>query len=187
MVDEQVAYMVSNILSDASARTLFGSQATGYGFVVPGVWTASKTGTTTTADDSVAKDSLMVSYSTAVATVVWNGNHDGSGVRNNTNNIVRRMIANYMERVHKEVYANTPSSSNPYALQGKWKSGDQPARPAGIQTLSVNGTTDIWPSWYNSKTSGVSKEKLEFNKYTKKLASNVLLSQIKSQLKSRKL
>lgn len=161
VVDEQVAYMISSILSDAGARSMvFGASGSGYGFVVPGVWTASKTGTTTTSNSQVTKDSLMISYSSALSTVVWNGNHDGSGVKNSNNYTVRRMIANYMERVHKEVYAP----------QGRWKSGDQPARPAGIQTLTVNGTTDIWPSWYNTKTSGVSKEKMDFNKYTKKLA-----------------
>ena len=164
VVDEQVAYMISNILSDSRARTLTMGQAlaTSYGFVVPGVWTAMKTGTTTTTSSSVAKDSWMASYSTSVVALAWSGNHDGAGLASSSNTPVARMIGTYMERVHKEVYAP----------QGKWKSGDQPARPAGIQTLTVNGTTDIWPSWYNTKTSGVSKEKMEFNKYTKKLAAS---------------
>lgn len=161
--DEQVAYMLSNILSDSSARTVtFGSQSTSFGFVVPGVWTASKTGTTTTTIASQAKDSWMLSYSTAVATAVWNGNHDGSALGNSSNTVVRRVINDYMGPVHTDVYAS----------EGKWKSGDQPSRPAGIQTLTVNGKTDIWPSWYNSKNSGVTTEKLTFNKYTHKLASD---------------
>ena len=72
-IDEQVAYELSNVLSDANARNYtFGSQGRSFGFVVPGVWTASKTGTTTTANSAVTKDSWMVSYSTAVATAVWN-------------------------------------------------------------------------------------------------------------------
>lgn len=161
--DSQVAYMLSNILSDASARTVtFGSQATSFGFVVPGVWTASKTGTTTTTNASQAKDSWMMSYSTAIATAVWNGNHNGSALGNSSNTVVRRVINDYMGPVHTDVYAS----------EGKWKSGDQPAKPAGIQTLTVNGKTDIWPSWYNSKNSGVTKETLTFNKYTHKLASD---------------
>ena len=161
--DEQVAYMLSNILADSSARSLtFGSQATAFGFVVPGVWTASKTGTTTTTNSSNAKDSWMLSYSTAVATAVWNGNHDGSALGNSTNNVVRRVINDYMQPVHTELYAS----------EGKWKSGDQPTKPAGIQTLTVNGKTDIWPSWYNSKASGVTSEKLTFNKYNHKLATD---------------
>ncbi|MBR3248762.1 transglycosylase domain-containing protein [Candidatus Saccharibacteria bacterium] len=155
VVDEQVAYMISSILSDRSARW-FNNE----GFVVPDVWTATKTGTTTTTNSAVTKDSLIESYSTAVSTFVWNGNHDGAGLTSNTNDIVRYTVGNYMERVHKEVYEP----------DGRWHYGDQPARPAGIQTLTVNGQTDIWPSWYNSKNSGVSKEKLVFNRYNHLLA-----------------
>ena len=161
VVDEQVAYMLSNILSDSSARTYtFGSQGTSYGFVVDGVWTASKTGTTTTTSSSTAKDSWMVSYSTAVATVVWNGNHDGRGLTSNTNQIVRRVVNNYMYDVHHNLYQG----------QGKWAPGDEPVKPEGIQTLTVNGTTDIWPSWYSSSTSGITNTTLEFNRYTYALA-----------------
>ena len=163
VVDEQVAYMVSNILADGSAR--FGIYAPGgsqsYGYVIPGVWTATKTGTTTTTNSAVTKDSLIESYSTAVSTLVWNGNHDGSGLSSNSNLVARTTVGHYMERVHKEVYEP----------DGKWAPGSAPAKPAGIQTLTVNGKTDIWPSWFNaSKNSGVAKESLVFNKYTHLLA-----------------
>ena len=164
VVDEQVAYMISNILADGSARfgiyAAGGSQSAGY--VIPGVWTATKTGTTTTANSAVTKDSLMESYSTAVSTLVWNGNHDGSGLTSNTHDIARFTVAEYMGRVHSEVYEP----------DGRWHPGDQPAKPAGIQTLTINGRTDIWPSWFNSsKNSGVAKEKLVFNRYNHLLAS----------------
>ncbi|MBR0242381.1 transglycosylase domain-containing protein [Candidatus Saccharibacteria bacterium] len=158
VVDEQVAYMISSILSDRSARW-FNNE----GFVVPGVWTATKTGTTTTSNSAVTKDSLMESYSTAISTLVWNGNHDGSGLSSNSNNVVRYTIGHYMERVHKEVYEP----------EGKWSYGSQPVKPSGIKTLTVNGQTDIWPSWFNAeKNSGVSKETLAFNRYTHTLASD---------------
>lgn len=155
VVDEQVAYEISSILSDAESRAKynFGSQSYSFGFIVPGVWTASKTGTTTTANSSVAKDSWMVSYSTALATVVWNGNHDGKGLTSSTNEIVRRVANNFMEPVHKELYTE----------EGKWKSGDQPIRPAGIQDLTVAGRKDIWPSWFNDEKSGIEREKVAFN------------------------
>lgn len=165
VVDDQVAYMIWDILHDASARAslVFGSQSYSFGFKVPGVETASKTGTSTTANANVAKDSLMISFSSAISTVVWNGNHDGSGLRNSNNTIVRRVVNNYMEGVHKDVYAE----------EGKWSPGDMPTKPAGIQTLTVNGKTDIWPSWYNlSKNSGVAKETLTFNRYNHLLASS---------------
>lgn len=156
VVDDQVAYMISSILSDRSARW-FNNE----GFVVPGVWTATKTGTTTTANSAVTKDSLIESYSTALSTFVWNGNHDGSGLTSNTNDIVRYTVGTFMERVHKELYEP----------EGKWHYGDEPTKPAGIQTLSVNGRTDIWPSWFNaSKNSGVARETLTFNKYNHLLA-----------------
>lgn len=165
VVDDQVAYMISDILSDGGAR--FGIYAAGgsqsFGYVVPDVWTATKTGTTTTTNSAVTKDSLIASYSTALSTFVWNGNHDGVGLSSNANDVVRNIVGTYMERVHKEVYEP----------DGKWHYGDRPARPAGIQTLTVNGKTDIWPSWFNSnKNSGVAKEKLVFNRYNHLLASS---------------
>ncbi len=158
VVDEQVAYMVSNILGDRTAR-----YDNGVGFVVPEVWTATKTGTTTTQNAAVVKDSLIESFSTAISTFVWNGNHDGSGFSAPMGEPVRYAVGTYMERVHKEVYEP----------DGKWHYGDQPIQPAGIQTLTVNGKTDIWPSWFNKdKNSGITKESLTFNKYNHLLASS---------------
>ena len=164
--------MIWDILHDpvARARYVWGSQSYSFGFIVPGVETASKTGTTTTANANVSKDSLMISYSSAISTVVWNGRHDGSGLSSGSNTIVRRVISNYMEGVHKNVYA----------VDGKWKPGDVPAKPAGMQTLTVNGKTDIWPSWYNAaKNSGVAKETLTFNRYNHLLASECTAEEYK--------
>lgn len=156
VVDPQVAYMIANILGDRSARA-----DNGVGFVVPGVWTATKTGTTTTQNAAVVKDSLIESFSTAISTFVWNGNHDGSGFKYPKGEPVRYAVGEYMERVHKEVYEP----------DGKWHSGDQPIKPNGIKTLTVNGKTDIWPSWFNAdKNSGVKKVKLAFNRYNHLLA-----------------
>ena len=180
VVDDQVAYMISDILADGGARfgiyAAGGSQSAGY--VIPGVWTATKTGTTTTANAAVTKDSLMESYSTAVSTLVWNGNHDGSGLTSNTHDIARYTVAEYMGRVHSEVYEP----------DGRWHSGDQPVRPAGIQTLTVNGKTDIWPSWFNaSKNSGVAKETMTFNKYNHLLATDCTPEEYKIQIEVTKI
>ncbi len=161
-IDEEVAYEISNILSDASARSLvFGASGRAAGFVVDGVWTATKTGTSTTSDSSVAKDLWMASYSTAVATMVWNGNHNGSGLSNSSNNVTRVVVNDYMYNVHHNLYAQ----------EGKWKSGDEPNRPSGIQTLSVNGKTDIWPSWYKKDNSS-EIQKVMFNKNNYKRAAD---------------
>ena len=115
----------------------------------------------------------MESYSTAVSTIVWNGNHDGSGLSSNSNNVVRHTIGTYMERVHKEVYQP----------DGRWAPGNQPVQPAGMQRLTVNGQTDIWPSWYNaSKNSGIAKETMTFNKYNHLLATECTAEEFKIQV-----
>ncbi len=168
--DEQVAYMVANILGDASARSIvFGSQATSYGFRIPNVWTGTKTGTTTTTNSSQTKDSLIASFSPAVATIVWNGNHDGSALYNSSNSLVRRVVHNYMSDVHLNLYEQ----------EGRWTRNQEPVQPAGIQKLTINGRTDIWPSWYSSKNSGVTNIKLVFNKYTHTLATECTKAEYK--------
>lgn len=159
VIDPQVAYMLSDILSDPEARTItFGGQAYGFGFNVPGVKTASKTGTTENGNGH-AKDSWMMGYSPVVATGVWSGNHDGAPMFSSDNSVVRRVMNNYMEGVHKQVYGP----------QGKWKTGDWFTAPAGIKTLTVNGYTDIWPSWYQ-KGEGQTNAKATFDKISKRLA-----------------
>ena len=159
-LDEQAAYMLTDILSDPSARTTtFGSQATSFGFSVPGVWTAAKTGTT---DDSKgnSKDSWMMSYSTVVATGVWSGNHDGSALASSSNTTVRRVINDYMQSVH----------TNVYAASGKWKTGDKIARPSGIQNCTINGKNDICPSWWSKSKTNSSSNEVEFDSISKKKA-----------------
>ena len=175
VVDEQVAYMISSILSDPDARTItFGSQARDYGFYMQGIWSASKTGTTTTAVSTQAKDSWMISYTPAVSTVVWNGNHDGSALGAATNYVVRKVIDSYMRPVHFDLYGP----------DGRWSQNQEPVKPAGIQTLTVGGVTDIWPSWYGSSSSGVSTQKLTFNKINKKLASDCTPANLKIQVEA---
>ena len=155
-IDPQVAFLLTDILSDANARSItFGGQGRSFGFIVPGVTTASKTGTTENGNGQ-AKDSWMMSYSPAISTGVWSGNHDGSPVRLSDNTTVRRVVNNYMENVHKNVYAP----------QGKWKAGDGFVQPAGIQRLTVNGRTDLWPSWFK-KDQGQTSTKIVFDKVSK--------------------
>lgn len=159
-IDEQAAYMLTDILSDPSARTTtFGSQATSFGFNVPGVWTAAKTGTTDNSKGN-AKDSWMMSYSTVVATGVWSGNHDGSALASSSNTTVRRVINDYMQSVH----------TNVYAASGKWKTGDKIARPSGIQNCTINGKNDICPSWWSKSKTNSSSNEVEFDSISKKKA-----------------
>lgn len=160
VIDPQAAFMVTDILADAPSRGMvFGSMGYSFGFVVPGVWTASKTGTTDNGAGR-AKDSWMMSYSNKIAAGVWSGNHDGAPLTSDSNHVVRRVINNYMEGVHKNVYAK----------QGKWKPGDKIAQPAGLKRMSFMGRNDLWPSWFNPDTAG-KKEGKTFDKLSKKLAS----------------
>ncbi len=158
VIDPQSAYMLSSILSDAHARRkVFGSMGYSFGFVIPNVWTATKTGTTENGRGS-AKDFWMMSYSPVIASGAWVGNHDGKPTRHSGTPIVRRVIHNYMRDVHLNVYAK----------QGKWKKGDKINQPAGMKVSSFMGRRDIWPSWFD--VSNFKKEEIVFDKISKKLA-----------------
>lgn len=171
VLDPQVAYMVTDILADARARSItFGSQGYSYGFVVPGVTSASKTGTTENGNGQ-AKDSWMMSYSPSVAVGVWSGNHDGSPMRLSDNSTVRRVVHDYMEGVHKDVYAK----------QNKWKTGDKFVEPKGIKRMAVNGRMDIWPSWFK-RANGSSVVKMTFDQVSKKRATDCTPDSAKIEL-----
>ncbi len=157
-VDPQVAFMISDILADPQARSLtFGAQAYGFGFNIPGVWTASKTGTTENGRGQ-AKDSWMMSYSSKIATGVWSGNHDGAPMSSSDNSPVRRVMHDYMLNVHTQVYAK----------QGKWKSGDKVSQPDGIKRMTIMGKNDIWPSWFQQDNYKATK--IDVDKVSKKKA-----------------
>jgi penicillin-binding protein 1A len=164
VVDEQVAYMVTSILSDVQARKFtFGSLATANGFGnLRKTWYAAKTGTTDNGNGK-AKDSWIMTYSPVLATAIWNGNHDGKALRNDRHTVAFNISAAYIDKVHADVYG----------ADGKWKSGDKISEPSGMQHMTVNGKNDIWPSWYNkSKSSGITNEKMVFDSVSKKKATD---------------
>jgi penicillin-binding protein 1A len=66
-----------------------------------------------------------------------------------------------MDGVHKDVLVP----------DGKYKTGDWFTKPSGIQSLNVNGKTDIWPSWYVKPKDG-GGEQMTFDKVSKKKATN---------------
>ena len=161
VVDPQVAYMLTSIMSDAQARTItFGGQANAFGFNIPNVWTAAKTGTTENGNGQ-AKDSWLMNYSPVVATGVWMGNHDGRPLSSSDNNVVRRVSNDYMAAVHAQVYQP----------ENKWKPNEQIPRPEGIKELTINGKKDFYPSWYDQKTAA-SAVKMTFDKISKKKATD---------------
>ena len=161
VVEEQVAYEITSILSDVNARLFTFGYNLAYdpGFYSRTTWYAAKTGTSDNGAGS-AKDTWILTYSPVLATAIWNGNHDGRALASNVHTICFKINQEYMDSVHAKVYG----------ADGKWKSGDKINQPAGMQRLTINGVTDIWPSWYNKSLSGVSTEKKTFDRISKKLA-----------------
>jgi penicillin-binding protein 1A len=154
-VDPQSAYIVTDILSDDNARApLTGRNAKG--MVIPGVRTATKTGTSDKGGS--AKDIWMMSYSPALTMGVWLGNSDATILKNGSSLIPGSIIAKVMEYAHKDVYAS----------QGLWKSGDWYSKPSGVQV--VGG--ELYPSWWN-KSQGQTNTKLTFDKVSKKKATDL--------------
>ena len=150
IIDPQSAYIVTDILTDRNARAPLGNPA---GMNIPGVKTATKTGTSD--KGGFAKDIWMASYSPALTMGVWLGNPDTTILKNGTSSIPSPIIEKVMTYAHKEIYA----------AEGKWKIGDWFTQPAGIQRVGI----ELYPSWW-SKTQGQSNAKVMFDKVSKKKA-----------------
>ncbi len=155
VIDPQSAYIVSDILSDDVARApLDGRHA--LGMEIPGVKTATKTGTSDKGGN--AKDIWMASYSPALTMAVWFGNSDATILTHGTSSLPGAIIAKVMEYAHKDVYAS----------EGLWKIGDWYTRPTGIQIVG----SEFYPSWWN-KTQGQTAAKLTFDKVSKYKATDL--------------
>lgn len=162
IVDAQTAYMTTSILSDAEARRfVWGSSSYAAGFYSRKVWLAAKTGTTENGAGR-AKDSWVLNYSPVLATAIWNGNHDGRVLANDSHTVAWKISEAYIDAVHEQVYG----------ADGKWHSGDQIPMPAGMNRATINGKNDVWPSWYSQKNSGISSEKMVFDSISRKKATD---------------
>jgi membrane peptidoglycan carboxypeptidase len=169
VLDSQITYILSDILSDNNARSrVFGSHPPG--FNVPGVKTATKTGTT---DDGHghAKDSWMMSYSPRMAVGIWTGRNDTKPLTSLSSTGNANVIMDIQNFAHTELFAK----------DGSWKANDWFERPAGIQTLTVSGKTDIFPSWY-SKANSNKTEKMTFDQVSRKKATNCTPDSAKIEL-----
>lgn len=135
VIDRQIAYQISSILSDNQARSLVFGTRSAINF--PGKTIAAKTGTT-----SSFKDAWTVGYSKNISTAVWVGNNDSTPMKNGADgSILAAPIFN--------IYMNSVVTS------------DEPFdRPQEIQELTVERysnkltselsqetTTDIFASW----------------------------------------
>lgn len=156
VIDPQIAYMLADILSDDAARApSFGRGASGLN--VPGVKTATKTGTSNLGKYS--KDLWMNSFSPKATLSVWVGNHDNTQMSNALSSIVGPTVGTIQKDAHINVFQP----------DGTWKSGAWFEVPAGLQKLSVSGRTDWFPSWYSKNQTGTGSN-MEFDKVSKKKA-----------------
>ncbi|HSW81471.1 MAG TPA: transglycosylase domain-containing protein [Candidatus Saccharimonas sp.] len=175
VIDPQITYILSDILSDNSARShVFGTNAPG--FNVPGVKTATKTGTT---DDGHGhgKDSWMMSYTPRMAVGIWTGRNDNGPLTSLSSTGNANVVMDVQKFAHQEIFAK----------DGSWKPGDWFTKPAGVQTLTVSGHTDIFPSWYTTK-SAAQTQQMTFDQVSKKKATDCTPSraQIKKDVQSYK-
>lgn len=167
VLDSQITYILSDILSDPNARArTFGFNTPGMS--IPGVKTATKTGTTENGVE--AKDSWMMSYTPRMATGVWVGRHDGRGVRFASNRGTGGLINEVMGRAHREIFAQ----------DGSWKEGDWFTRPNGIQDITINGKRDLFPSWY-TKPAHAEGQKMVFDSVSKKKATSCTPERAKTE------
>lgn len=151
IVSNQSAYVLDDILSDTKASVSLGNYAAKN---IPGVKLAIKTGTSDKGGN--AKDLWMMGYSPVLTMGVWLGNSDTTILKNGTSSLGSPIVASVMEYAHKEVYAP----------EGKWKTGDWFTQPAGIQRVTQNGVSQVYPSWWNA-TQGQSNAQLTFDKFSK--------------------
>lgn len=136
VLDPQISYLISNILSDNKARTyIFGANNP---LVIPGRTVAAKTGTTENYNDA-----WTMGYSTDLVTGVWAGNNNNKPMTSSASTVSAPIWNSYM----KEALKSYPNSEF--------------TRPAGIKELTLDANTgklptastkqrrtDLFPSWY---------------------------------------
>jgi membrane peptidoglycan carboxypeptidase len=137
-LDPQIAYLISNILSDNGARCSLGTFPCNNPLTLAGRPVAAKTGTT-----NDFKDAWTMGYTPSVALGVWAGNNDNRPMNQASSIVAAPIWQTYMTAVTKGTAV------------------EQFKRPSGIKevTLDANtgkapspGTkktrTDIFPAWY---------------------------------------
>jgi membrane peptidoglycan carboxypeptidase len=167
VLDPQTTYIISDILHDQNARAgTLGARPVG--MYIPGVQTATKTGTTDTGGQ--AKDLWMNSYSTQAALSVWYGNHVPKALRQGSSLIPGQVVAAIMTATHNDIFSNPENDK-----WGRYHWGgadDWFSQPQGIQKLSINGRNDIFPSWYNKNQKTLVKSTKVFDQISQKLATD---------------
>lgn len=168
VIDPQVPYMITDILSDDSARVASYGRGVA-GLNTPGVKTFAKTGATNAG--KLGQDLWLTGASTKVAVGLWVGNHDTRPLANVPSVTIGPTFSKIMGPLHTKIFGP----------DGTWNSSDWFKQPNGIQRMSVNGRSDIWPSWYN-KSAANPTVKITFDKVSKKKASDCTPNSAKIEL-----
>jgi penicillin-binding protein 1A len=103
----------------------------------------------------------MMSWNPRVAMGIWVGNHVPKAMKSALSSLVGPTVDDIMKPIHQDIFAK----------DGTWKSGDWFTMPAGVQRISVNGRTDLFPSWYN-KNAPNAGTMMTFDKVSKKKATD---------------
>lgn len=158
VIDQQAAYIVSDILGDGKARAGLAGRDYLVNLGRAGVKAAVKTGTSNSEINGKvsAKDIWAAGYTPNLSMAVWLGNSDTSPLRNG-NSLIPAM---FFDRTIADI-------SKMYADQGKLKLSDWYTAPSGIQTIKG----EIYPSYYN-KASAATNAKMTFDRVSKKKATS---------------
>jgi len=151
VLDPQVAYEISNILSDNNARALIFGTRSALAFSNRTV--AAKTGTT-----SDFKDAWTVGFTPSIAVAIWTGNSDATAMKTGADGSV--IAAPIFHTFIEKALANVPN--------------EEFTVPAGIQTVTVERYSNKLPGAYSSEFTTdifadwqVPKDKDDIHKYVK--------------------
>lgn len=156
-IDPQTAYILSDILSDPSVGLL------GKAYNTNGVKLGGKSGTTDNGTGS-AKDLWISEFSPKAVLTVWLGNHVPKGLSNAASSeAVAPALANKItQRAHLDVFEP----------DGTWHKNQWIEKPTEVKQLTINGKSDIFPSWYNDKQQTTKTQSMQFDKISRKLATD---------------
>jgi membrane peptidoglycan carboxypeptidase len=137
VLDEQIAFSITSILSDDSARSgTFGLN--NRNIVVPGLTLAAKTGTT-----DLSRDGWMMGYSTHMVAGVWVGRNDNKPMNSITSNQTGPIWTQFMREAHKGL--KNENFVRPAGLKSATLDAHTGKKPTNATKQTV---TDIFPTWY---------------------------------------
>lgn len=129
IIDPQVAYQITNILSDNDSRAfIFGPKSP---LILPDRVVAAKTGTT-----QQWKDGWTVGYTPSLVAGVWRGNNDSTPMREGADGVI--VAAPIWNQFMREALKDTPP--------------EQFLEPPGIQHIIVDSVSGKLPTEYTPQT-----------------------------------